>query len=102
MSLKTKSTFVVTDPSEIVQALVGLKDVRVLHYARHGPDVELMIEQVVEDVQCPSCGGRAQVKERPVVHYIDLPVYGTPMRLGWKKHRMCCVDVTCPQHSFVP
>ncbi len=81
MSLQTKSTFVLSHPNEILQALVGLKDVRVLHYKRAGPDVELMIEQVIDDVRCPSCGGRAQVKERPVVSYVDLPVYGTPMHL---------------------
>src|ERR1700739_3906639 len=51
-----KSTFVATDPSEIVRALVGLKDVQVLAYVRRGPDVELMIEQVVEQVRCPTCG----------------------------------------------
>ena len=101
MSLQTRSTFVLTHPSEIVQALVGLKDVRVLHYERRGPDVELMIEQAVEDVRCPSCGGRSQVKERPVVRYVDLPVYGTPMRLAWRKHRMRCPDVSCPRRSWV-
>jgi transposase len=101
VSHQTRSTFVVTDPSEIVQALVGLKDVRVLHYERQGPNVELMIEQVVGTVECPTCGGRAQVKERPVVHYIDLPVYGTPMKLGWKKHRMRCVTPGCPKRSWV-
>ena len=101
MSQQSRSTFVVTDPSEIVQALVGLKDVRVLHYARRGRDVELMIEQVVDDVSCPRCGARTQVKERPVVSYVDLPVYGTPMRLAWKKHRMRCSAVTCPVRSFV-
>ena len=82
-----KSTFVATDPIEIVGALVGLKDVRVLAYVRRGPDVELMIEQVVEQVRCPVCGEQARVKERPVV-YVDLPVYGTPMALAWKKHRL--------------
>lgn len=101
MTQKARSTFVVRDPSEIVQALVGLKDVRVLHYERRGPDVELMIEQVVGAVACPSCGERAQVKERPLVHYIDLPVYGTPMRLGWKKHRMRCVNDRCRRGSWV-
>jgi transposase len=35
------------------------------------------------------------------VHYIDLPVYGTPMRLGWKKHRMRCVNTRCPRRSWV-
>ena len=101
MTQQTGSTFVLRHPSEIVQALVGLKDVRVLHYARHGPDVELMVEQIVDDVRCPSCGTRAMVKERPVVHYVDLPVYGTPMRLGWRKHRMRCPDLGCPKRSWV-
>ena len=45
MSQKTRSTFVLTDPNEILGALVGLKDVRVLHYQRSGPSVELLIEQ---------------------------------------------------------
>lgn len=38
MRQKTRSTFVVTDPTEILEALVGLKDVKVLHYERHGPN----------------------------------------------------------------
>ena len=101
MSLQTRSTFVVTDPIEIVQALVGLKDVQVLHYERRGPDVELMVEQTPGVVCCPTCGAPAQVKERPVVHYVDLPVYGTPMSLAWKKHRMCCVHPACPKKSWV-
>jgi transposase len=101
VSLQTRSTFVVVHPTEIVQALVGLKDVRVLHYERRGPDVELMIEQTVDDVRCPTCGGRAQVKERPIVRYVDLPVYGTPMRLAWRKHRMRCGEPTCARRTWV-
>ena len=64
--------------------MVGLKDVRVLYYERRGPQVDLVIEQVVSDLRCPTCDGPARVKERPVVRYVDLPVYGTPMRLGWR------------------
>src|SRR3984957_7752214 len=81
--------------------MVGLKDVSVLQYRREGPHVELMIEQVFDEVRCPTCRGRAQVKERPVVHYVDLPVYGTPMSLAWKKHRMRCVDPRCAMKSWV-
>ncbi len=80
---------------------MGLKDVRVLHLERRGPMVELAIEQVLGGVRCPSCSGPARVKDRPWVRYIDLPVYGTPMRLGWKKHRMRCVDASCPRRSWV-
>lgn len=101
MSQKSKSTFVLTDPSEILAALVGLKDVRVVHYKRTGPDVELVVEQVVGEVRCPACAGAAVVHERPVVHYVDLPVYGAPMLLGWKKHRMRCPGPECPKSTWV-
>jgi transposase len=101
VSRQVRSTFVVSEPSEIVRALVGLKDVRVLYYERRGPEVELVIEQVVSDPRCPGCGGAARVKERPLVRYVDLPVYGTPMRLGWRKHRMRCLDPACPSRSWV-
>jgi transposase len=100
VSLKTRSTFVLVEPSEILGALVGLKDVRVLRYERIGPDVELMIEQVLEEVRCPTCGRVAEVKERPVVRYVDLPVYGVPMHLAWKKHRMRCRNERCPTKSW--
>jgi transposase len=101
VSQKARSTFVFDEPTEILRALVGLKDVRVVRYERRGPDVTLMIEQVPGVVLCPTCQRRAQVKERPVVHYVDLPVYGTPMSLAWKKHRMRCVDPTCARKSWV-
>jgi transposase len=101
VSQKTRSTFVLVHPSEILDALVGLKDVRVVRYERRGPHVELMVEQVPGEVLCPTCHRPAQVKERPVVHYVDLPVYGTPMSLAWKKHRMRCVDLACATKSWV-
>lgn len=101
MIQQSRSTFVITDPSEIVQALVGLKDVRVLAYERHGPDVTLIIEQVVDVVPCPDCGTTARVKERPLVRYVDLPVFGTPMVLTWKKHRMRCPSPACPRRTWV-
>jgi transposase len=101
VSQQPRSTFVLVHPSEILAALVGLKDVRVLRYERRGPHVELMVEQTPGVVRCPSCAEVAQVKERPVVHYVDLPVYGTAMSLAWKKHRMRCVNASCPKRTWV-
>jgi transposase len=101
VSQKTRSTFVLVEPNEILQAMVGLKDVQVVRYERHGPNVELMIEQVPGVVACPTCGSRAEVKERPVVHYVDLPVYGVAMSLAWKKHRMRCTNAGCTRQSWV-
>ena len=80
---------------------MGLKDVRVLRYERAGPDVELMVEQVLGEVRCPSCQGRAQVKERPVVHYVDLPVYGTADVAGLEEAPDALCDPTCPTKSWV-
>jgi transposase len=100
VSLKTRSTFVFVEPTEILEALVGLKDIRVLRYERRGSDVELMIEQVLGEIRCPGCGQVPEVKERPVVRYVDLPVYGVPMRLAWKKHRMRCPDARCSTKSW--
>jgi transposase len=97
---KSASAFVCTDPTEIVEALVGLKDVRVLAYRRVGPNVSLLIEQTGLVGSCPDCGGPARVKERPVVTYVDLPVYGHPMRLAWRKHRMRCVNPGCSRQTW--
>ncbi|NDL56233.1 hypothetical protein [Phytoactinopolyspora mesophila] len=41
------------------------------------------------------------MKERPLVSYVDLPVYGMPMRLGWHKHRMRCANPGCARKSWV-
>jgi transposase len=84
-----------------LDALVGLKDVRVVHYQRRGPEVSLCIEQIVGEVRCPQCRARAFVKDRPLVAYIDLPVYGAPIRLTWKKHRVKCVNEHCAVGSWV-
>jgi len=97
---KNLSASVFCDPIEIVRHLVGLKDVRVLSYARRGPTGELTIEQVVASPTCPSCGERARVKDRPIVSYTDLPFGGVPITLRWKKHRMVCVNDACPTQSF--
>ncbi|OBK21242.1 hypothetical protein A5634_10550 [Mycobacterium asiaticum] len=100
MTIKFKSTFVRCEPSQIVQALVGLKDVRVVAYRRVGPDVELVIEQTAVQRRCPTCGGRGQIKKRPKGRYVDLPVYGQPMRLAWRKHRLICKRADCTGASW--
>jgi transposase len=87
---KSRGTFVLLEPCQIVQALVGLKDVRLLAYQRFGPEVELLVEQSGVVKFCSACGARAQVKDRPVVRFVDLPVFGQPMRLAWRKHRLKC------------
>jgi len=42
----------------------------------------------------------AQVKDRPVVVFVDLPVYGRPTKLVWHKRRWRCGDPDCPNGSW--
>jgi transposase len=98
---KNKNAFASDDPSEICRALVGLKDVRILQYRRSSIVAELMIEQVVDVVHCPACGAVAHIKDRPVVTYVDLPVFGAPFRLVWRKHRMRCPNSSCDTKSWL-
>lgn len=100
MKKKNIHASVFVDPNEIVTHLVGLKDVRVLSYCRRGPAGELTIEQVVTAPTCPRCLGPAQVKERPIVTYTDLPFGGVPMTILWKKHRLRCVNDDCATATF--
>jgi transposase len=88
------------DPNEIVSHLVGLKDVRVLSYARRGPAGEITVEQVPHEPRCLKCGNRAWVKDRPVVSYVDLPFGGVPMTICWKKHRLRCPNNECEAKTF--
>ncbi|GEM_PF-3480822 len=100
MRKKILRASVFTDASEIAQHLVGLKDVRVLSYARQGPVGEITIEQQVPALSCPRCRCRAWVKDRPVVSYVDLPFGGVPITLRWKKHRLTCPNRRCEERSF--
>lgn len=83
-----------------MHAIVGLKNVRVLAYHRDGPRVELLIELVDVARVCRLCGGRAYVKDRPLVRYTDLPAFGTQMRIAWRKHRLVCPAPDCAQGSW--
>lgn len=91
---------VLTDPSDICNGLVGLKDIRTLFYRRPGPIAEIAIEQTFGELSCKSCGSRAYVKDRPWVSYVDLPFGGTPTRLLWKKHRMVCRNDDCETKTW--
>jgi transposase len=91
---------VYSDRSEIVEHLVGFKDVQVLEYCRRGPVGEIVIEQVLKERLCPGCGGNTWVKDRPVVVYFDLPFGGVPITIHWKKHRLMCPNRSCSMKSF--
>jgi transposase len=52
------------------------------------------------DVGCPECGVVAQVKDRPLVTLVDLPVNGRPTSLVWHKRRFHCAERACSTGSW--
>ena len=100
MNKSNSAAFTIYNSNEIVEALVGLKDVRVISYNRVEREVFLLIDQVVTNPRCPSCGDRANIHDRPIVSYIDLPVFATPMKLKWKKHRLRCDNDNCSTKTW--
>ena len=80
-----------TDPTRMCELLVGLPEVRVLGVIDVvDAPVEVMVEQCVQRPRCSRCGSLASIKERPSVTFVDLPCFGRPARLVWRKHRWEC------------
>jgi transposase len=90
------------DPTRMCELLVGLPAVTVVAVD------EARIDEVVVHIEsrlsprpgCPACGTPARVKDRPAVELVDLPCFGRPARLVWRKHRWCCVDCDCAMGSW--
>jgi transposase len=89
----------VLDRTRWPELLVGLERVRVLEVARAGR-LHVAIETTDELVGCPSCGVRAELKDRDRVELVDLPAFGSPVRLVWVKRRWRCVELACGQGSW--
>lgn len=89
------------NPTRMCELLVGLPDVHVIA-VEDRPDgpIVVHIEARLEQAWCAECGTRAGVKERPVVELVDLPCFGRPARLAWRKHRLCCREPLCPAGSW--
>ena len=90
------------DPTRMCELLVGLPAVIVLGVVDAGRPVPLRVYVEMRDGRrcCAGCGRPAQVKERPEVELVDLPVFGRQARLVWRKHRLVCVQGECPVVSW--
>lgn len=91
-----------TNPIRVCELLVGLPDVNVLGVDDDGPDEPLRVHVEIRGSRpdCPGCGGGVRVKDRPTVVLVDLPCFGRPTRLVWRKHRWVCVEGSCSTVSW--
>ena len=88
------------NPTRTCAVLVDLPDIVVLRADREGSMLEVHVETMQLQQGCPDCGVVAQVKDRSVVSFCDLPVYGVPSTLLWHKRRWRCRDADCPKGSW--
>lgn len=100
MTNKNIDTPIYLNPTLIIQALIGLKNIRVISYQRQKRFIVLAIELLNISKQCGTCGMRAFIKDRPVAHYTDLPAFGVRVVLKWHKHRLKCVNTKCKVKSW--
>ncbi|HEV2071311.1 MAG TPA: hypothetical protein VGR26_16090 [Acidimicrobiales bacterium] len=89
------------NPTRMCALLVGLPAVRVLGVDDVvGGPIVVHVELEATAPACPGCGDRAGVKDRPPVVLVDLPCFGRPARLVWRKHRWCCPGQACSTGSW--
>jgi transposase len=90
-----------TNPIRVCELLVGLPDVSVLGVEDlAGGPIRVHVECRMPRPSCGECGTVAVVKDRATVELADLPAFGRPVRLAWRKHRFRCPDPTCPVGSW--
>ena len=75
--------------------LVGIGD------AGEGSPLQVVIRSRKPRPSCGACGGRVWSKGFRTAVLVDLPAFGRPVRLRWRKRRWTCPNHDCVQRSFV-
>ena len=81
-----------TDPMRMCELLVGLGDVELegVNDLGEGVPLEVVIRSRRPRPMCGACGGRVWSKGYRSVVLVDLPAFGRPVRLRWRKRRWTC------------
>jgi transposase len=90
----------VSDGTGLAEALLGLPGFRVLEVVETTAEVVVRIETTATFMGCAGCGTRAQVHDRVEVAVRDLPCFGRPARLIWRKRRWRCREPLCDRKTW--
>ena len=88
------------DGTGLAEALLGLDAFRVLAVSETPAEVVIEIETTAAVVGCAGCGVRAQAQDRMTVEIRDLPAFGRPARLVWRKRRWRCREALCAAKTW--
>lgn len=84
-----------SDATGLAERLLGLDGFRVLFVTEGNGELVIQIETDRATVNCLECGERARAHDRVPVQVRDLPCFGRPARLIWRKRRWRCVTPGC-------
>ena len=89
------------NPTRVCELIVGLGDVEVLG-VEDPPGGPLVVHIGCRGARptCGGCGGAVWSKGSEPVGLVDLPAFGRPVGLIWRKRRWRCPTVTCGVGSF--
>ena len=91
------------DPTRMCELLVGLGDVELVGIddGGDGAPLEVVIGSRLSRPMCGGCGGGVWSKGERTVVLVDLPAFGRPVRLRWRKRRWMCPSSECAVSSFI-
>ena len=90
-------------PARMCELLVGLGDVDLvgINDSGEGAPLEVVIGSRKPRPLCVACGGPVWSKGYRSVVLVDLPAFGRPVRLRWRKRRWTCPNPDCEIRSFI-
>ena len=85
------------------EKLVGLGDVDLvgINDSGEGAPLGVVIRSRKPRPLCEACGGPVWSKGHRTVVLVDLPAFGRPVRLRWRKRRWTCPNPDCEIRSFI-
>ncbi|MCY7396134.1 MAG: transposase family protein, partial [Nocardioides sp.] len=79
--------------------LVGLDGFHVIEVAERGARLRVVVETPPVVEGCRVCGVVVHSHGRRDVRLVDVPCFGRPVELVWRKRTWRCEEPTCPAGS---
>ncbi|HYL52636.1 MAG TPA: ISL3 family transposase [Acidimicrobiia bacterium] len=89
-----------SDGIGLAEALLGLDGFRVLEVHESPDELVIGVETTATIAWCAACGARAEVHDRMPIEIRDLPCFGRPARLVWRKRRWRCREHACDAKTW--
>ena len=80
--------------------LVGLAGFHVIDVSQDAGTVRVVVETPVQQTGCRACGVIAHSHGRREVRLVDVPCFGRPVTLIWRKRTWRCAEEKCSTKSF--